>query len=68
LAGNEFSVTASLRIQPLLPRRRPGNFARTRSTRGEIEPIAIHKFNETHERTFGSDVKYGFVIDMASLQ
>jgi D-arabinose 1-dehydrogenase-like Zn-dependent alcohol dehydrogenase len=41
---------------------------RARSTGGEVELTAIHKFDETHERTLRSDVKYRFVIDMASLQ
>jgi hypothetical protein len=68
LAGNEFSVTASLHNQQPLPRRRPGNFARARSTRREIEHIAIDTFDETHERTLRTDVKYRFVIDMASLR
>jgi hypothetical protein len=68
LAGNEFSVTASLRNQLLLPRQRPGIFARARSTRGEIELITSDKFDETYERAPRSDMKCRFVIDMASLQ
>jgi hypothetical protein len=68
LAGNEFSVTASLRHQLLLPRRRPANLARARSTRGEIELIAIDTFDETDERTLRTDVKHRFVIDMAAPQ
>ena len=51
-------LSASLRRQ----------FADTRSIRGEIELIAIDKFNETHERTLRSDMKYRFVIDTASLR
>jgi hypothetical protein len=30
--------------------------------------MAIDKFNETHERRLRSDMKYRFVIDMASLK
>ena len=33
----------------------------------EIEKIAIDKINEAYERMLKSDVKYRFVIDMASL-
>ena len=34
----------------------------------DIELIAIHQINEAYERLLRSDVKYRFVIDMASLQ
>ena len=34
----------------------------------DIEKIPIQKVNEAYERTMNSDVKYRFVIDMASLQ
>ena len=33
----------------------------------DIEKIAIDKINEAYERMLKSDVKYRFVIDMASL-
>jgi uncharacterized zinc-type alcohol dehydrogenase-like protein len=33
----------------------------------DIEIIPIHKINEAYERMLKSDVKYRFVIDMASL-
>jgi uncharacterized zinc-type alcohol dehydrogenase-like protein len=33
----------------------------------DIELIPIQKINEAHERMIKSDVKYRFVIDMASL-
>lgn len=34
----------------------------------DIEPIAIQQINEAYERMLRSDVKYRFVIDMASLK
>jgi uncharacterized zinc-type alcohol dehydrogenase-like protein len=34
----------------------------------DIEQIPIRKINEAYERMLRSDVKYRFVIDMASLQ
>ena len=34
----------------------------------DIELIPIQKINEAYERMVRSDVKYRFVIDMASLQ
>jgi len=34
----------------------------------EIELINIHQINEAYERILNSDVKYRFVIDMASLK
>jgi alcohol dehydrogenase (NADP+) len=34
----------------------------------DIEPIAIQQINEAYERMLRSDVKYRFVIDMASLR
>jgi uncharacterized zinc-type alcohol dehydrogenase-like protein len=34
----------------------------------EIETIKIQQINEAYERLLKSDVKYRFVIDMASLQ
>ncbi|MFN2477120.1 MAG: zinc-binding dehydrogenase, partial [Chthoniobacterales bacterium] len=34
----------------------------------DIEMIAMDKINEAYERILKSDVKYRFVIDMASLQ
>ena len=33
----------------------------------EIEMISINKINEAYERMLKSDVKYRFVIDIASL-
>jgi alcohol dehydrogenase (NADP+) len=33
----------------------------------EIEKIPIQKVNEAYERVLKSDVRYRFVIDMASL-
>ena len=33
----------------------------------DIEKIAIDKINEAYERMLKSDVKYRFVIDMATL-
>jgi uncharacterized zinc-type alcohol dehydrogenase-like protein len=33
----------------------------------DIEKISIDKINEAYERMLKSDVKYRFVIDMASL-
>ena len=34
----------------------------------DIEVIPIEKVNEAYERVFKSDVRYRFVIDMASLK
>ena len=34
----------------------------------DIEPIRIQQINEAYERLLKSDVKYRFVIDMASLK
>jgi uncharacterized zinc-type alcohol dehydrogenase-like protein len=34
----------------------------------DIEKIAMGKINEAYERMLKSDVKYRFVIDMASLK
>jgi uncharacterized zinc-type alcohol dehydrogenase-like protein len=34
----------------------------------DVEMIPIQKINEAYERTFKSDVRYRFVIDMASLE
>ena len=34
----------------------------------DIELIPIQKINETYERLIKTDVKYRFVIDMASLK
>jgi uncharacterized zinc-type alcohol dehydrogenase-like protein len=34
----------------------------------DIEIIPIQAINEAYERVLGSDVKYRFVIDMASLK
>jgi uncharacterized zinc-type alcohol dehydrogenase-like protein len=33
-----------------------------------LEPIRIEQINEAYERLLKSDVKYRFVIDMASLK
>jgi len=34
----------------------------------DVEVIPIHKINEAYDRLLKSDVKYRFVIDMASLK
>jgi alcohol dehydrogenase (NADP+) len=34
----------------------------------DVEPIRIEQINEAYERLLKSDVKYRFVIDMASLK
>lgn len=34
----------------------------------DMEPIPIQKINEAYDRLLKSDVKYRFVIDMASLK
>lgn len=44
------------------------NFCGERGIVCEIEPIAIQQINEAYERMLRSDVKYRFVIDMASLK
>mgnify|MGYP001492343947 CR=1 FL=1 len=44
------------------------NFCGERGIVCDIEPIAIQQINEAYERMLRSDVKYRFVIDMASLK
>lgn len=34
----------------------------------DVEPIAMAQINEAYERMLRSDVRYRFVIDMASLR
>ena len=38
------------------------------NTSSDIERIRIQKINEAYDRLVKSDVKYRFVIDMASLK
>ena len=42
--------------------------ARTHPISAEVEVIAIQKVNEAHKRLDIADVKYRFVVDMASLK
>ena len=44
------------------------DFCAKRNIVSDIELIPIHKINEAYERMLKSDVKYRFVIDMASLK
>ena len=44
------------------------DFCAERGIGSDIEVIAIHQINEAYERMLKSDVKYRFVIDMASLR
>lgn len=44
------------------------NFCGEHNITSDIEVIAMHRINEAYERLLRSDVKYRFVIDMASLQ
>jgi uncharacterized zinc-type alcohol dehydrogenase-like protein len=44
------------------------NFCGEKGITADIEKIPIQRINEAHERMLKSDVKYRFVIDMASLQ
>jgi uncharacterized zinc-type alcohol dehydrogenase-like protein len=44
------------------------DFCGQHSITSDIEIIPIQKINEAYERMLRSDVKYRFVIDMASLQ
>ncbi len=44
------------------------DFCAEKGIASEIEPIAIQQINEAYERLLKSDVKYRFVIDMASLK
>jgi uncharacterized zinc-type alcohol dehydrogenase-like protein len=43
------------------------NFCAERGITSDVEIIPIQKINEAYERMLRSDVKYRFVIDMASL-
>lgn len=43
------------------------NFCAERGITADVEVIPIQKINEAYERMLRSDVKYRFVIDMASL-
>jgi uncharacterized zinc-type alcohol dehydrogenase-like protein len=44
------------------------DFCTERGITSDIELIAIDKINEAYERMLKSDVKYRFVIDMATLK
>jgi uncharacterized zinc-type alcohol dehydrogenase-like protein len=44
------------------------DFCARRNIVSDIELIPIQKINEAYERMLRSDVKYRFVIDMASLK
>ncbi len=43
------------------------DFCATHNVTADIERIPIQKINEAYERVLQSDVRYRFVIDMASL-
>jgi uncharacterized zinc-type alcohol dehydrogenase-like protein len=44
------------------------DFCAAKNIVSDIEMIPIQKINDAYERMLKSDVKYRFVIDMASLQ
>ena len=44
------------------------DFCAAQNIAADVEIIPIQKVNEAFERLLGSDVKYRFVIDMASLK
>ncbi len=44
------------------------DFCREKRITADIELIKTQQINEAYERLLKSDVKYGFVIDMASLR
>jgi uncharacterized zinc-type alcohol dehydrogenase-like protein len=44
------------------------DFCAAHSIGCDIEPIAIQQVNEAYERILRNDVKYRFVIDLASLR
>jgi uncharacterized zinc-type alcohol dehydrogenase-like protein len=44
------------------------DFCAERGITADVERIPIHQINEAYERLLRSDVKYRFVIDMASLK
>jgi uncharacterized zinc-type alcohol dehydrogenase-like protein len=44
------------------------DFCATHGIVADIEPIAIGQIDEAYERMLRSDVKYRFVIDMASVR
>jgi alcohol dehydrogenase (NADP+) len=44
------------------------DFCASRGIAADVETIPIHEINTAHERLLKNDVKYRFVIDMASLQ
>lgn len=44
------------------------DFCAERGIAADVEVIPIQRINEAYERTLSSDVRYRFVIDMASLQ
>ena len=58
------------RVDDRRHRRNPGDagFLRQHDIVSDIEIIPIQKINEAYERMLKSDVKYRFVIDMASLK
>jgi uncharacterized zinc-type alcohol dehydrogenase-like protein len=43
------------------------DFCGTHGVVSDVETIPIQKINEAYERMLRSDVKYRFVIDMATL-
>ena len=44
------------------------DFCAEHAITADVEPIRIEQINEAYERLLKSDVKYRFVIDMASLK
>jgi alcohol dehydrogenase (NADP+) len=60
LAGSQIGVIAE--TQELL------NFCGEHGITADVEAIKIQNVNEAYERMLKSDVKYRFVIDMASLK
>ncbi len=66
LVGRRRSISASL-IGGIRETQEMLEFCATHGIVSDIEIIPIQKINEAYERMLKSDVKYRFVIDMASL-
>ena len=67
-----FGVFYFILIRPQVKRQRETqemlDFCGERGIVADIEMIRIQQINEAHERVLKGDVKYRFVIDMASLK
>ncbi len=68
LIGQRRRLAGSLHRRHRARRRRCSTSAAEHGIVADIEVIPIQKVNEAYERVIKSDVKYRFVIDMASLK